>query len=587
MIPGSSGSPAENGLGGGVGRAVREPRARASGAGYLRGTEAGGADPPPGSGRSAPAQLHLWEWSSVTWAAESKIESEDPQRQRLLGIYYTPVELAALLVGWALRDGGRSVLDPSAGGCVFLKEADRLLAAGGVTDRGRWLQGYDIDPRALDHARLAGLPEDCVTTADFLAQDAPTSSKFGAVVGNPPYVRHHWLKGASRLAAHRSAAEAGVELPGTSSSWAYFVVHATRFLADRGRMALVLPTAAREARYSAPVRALLLRRFASVRWFTLHERVFDGTDEIAVVLLADGEGPGVEAHLDVATVDALGTALRGEPPSPPPTHASAVLKELLADERCSRLGMLARIRIGVVTGSNEFFVRSPADNLLPRLGDSHHRPIVSATRHVAGLRLRPGDMDELRRQGERVVLVHGAGPESPALSEWIASGVEAGVHETYKCRRRKPWYAVPHVSEIPDAFATCSRSLSPKLVANDCRALTTNALHGVFWNPNVVSSDVVVGAMSSVVALQAEMLARHYGGGVLKVEPSIWNALAVPVVRGAGDAIAEIDALARADEARARVAADELVLREGLGASQADVKALQGQVKHLAALRRP
>ena len=85
--------------------------------------------------------------------------------------------------------------------------------------------GVDIDPSCIETARDSELLiEDNCVEADFLAAssgDLP-GSPYAAIVGNPPYVRHHWIAGEQRKSAQAVAAESSVPLPGTASLWAYF-----------------------------------------------------------------------------------------------------------------------------------------------------------------------------------------------------------------------------------------------------------------------------------------------------------------------------------------------------------------------------
>ena len=198
--------------------------------------------------------------------ADSRIFGDPPSvnPRRLLGKYYTPDRLADLLVRWALADASGSVLDPSCGGCAFLNAAARVLSERAVENPGQLLYGVDVDPSAADFARRSALLDGahCIT-GDFLGTcpaDLP-GGPFAAVVGNPPYVRHHWLKGARREAARAVAAECTEPLPATASTWAYFVLHALTFLAPGGRLAMLVPEAILQARYAEPLRVTLAERF--------------------------------------------------------------------------------------------------------------------------------------------------------------------------------------------------------------------------------------------------------------------------------------------------------------------------------------
>ena len=53
-------------------------------------------------------------------------DGSDVSPRRLFGVYYTPDNLASVLVRWALADKPGPVLDPSYGGCAFLRQRCRF-----------------------------------------------------------------------------------------------------------------------------------------------------------------------------------------------------------------------------------------------------------------------------------------------------------------------------------------------------------------------------------------------------------------------------------------------------------------------------
>jgi hypothetical protein len=85
--------------------------------------------------------------------------------------------------------------------------------------------------------------------------------------------------------------------------------------------------------------------------------------------------------------------------------------------------------------------------------------------------------------------------------------------------------------------------------------------------------------------LAAELVGRHYGGGVLKLEPS--EAIHLPVFRAGGpELLNELDLLAREKGLpAARARADEVVLRECLGLTRSEIKSLVSGVAFLQAHR--
>jgi type I restriction-modification system DNA methylase subunit len=186
--------------------------------------------------------------SGTVTPTDLRAVSAEVAARRLLGAYYTPDDVARVITRWALNGSKGPVLDPSCGGGAFMRAAVRELRALGDAAPADKTYGVDVDPECLAAIREGGevAAERCVVE-DFLAlsPEALDGAPFHAIVGNPPYVRHHWLKGDARAAAYaaRDAHAEPVKLAGTASLWAYFVVHSLGFLSPGGRLAMLVPEA--------------------------------------------------------------------------------------------------------------------------------------------------------------------------------------------------------------------------------------------------------------------------------------------------------------------------------------------------------
>ena len=527
-------------------------------------------------------------------------------RRRILGAYYTPDHLAEVMVRWALAGGVGTVLDPSYGGCAFLDAAVSVLRQGNPNGSGGEVYGVDVDPLCVDYvSRSDGLIDANCIVADFLEAspaDLP-GSPFAAIVGNPPYVRHHWIKGGQWDSARAVAADATVPLPATASLWAYFLLHSLDFLAPGGRLAMLVPEAILQADYAAPLRETLAERFGRTSLIYIRDRLFDGTDEpVVVVACADFGGQGDVTEEAIECVEDLEAVLadangRGRVPSSVGVRGQWVGAEALellsgveGRRRVCRLSEFATVRVGLVTGANSHFIRSKHDLDALDVPQEARHPIVARTRWLSGLALGTGDHEALVEKGARALLVRPPDSADDALvGPWIEEGLAEEVDGRYKCALRDDWFRV-ELPPTPDAFATCTRLGSPLLVLNRGSCHCSNAIHRVQWKPEppVSPEAVAVGFLTSVVGLWAELHGRRYGGGVLKIEPGTLNRIPVPLVPGAEDVFPKLDRLLRSGaEEKARDLADERVLRDGLGMTPDQIQCLRKARSQLITQRRP
>ena len=372
-----------------------------------------------------------------------------------------------------------------------------------------------------------------IEVGDFFATDL--AGHFDAVIGNPPYIRYQDFSGQARARSRKAALALGVKLTGLSSSWAAFVVHATRNLAPNGRLGLVLPAELLSVNYASEVREFLLRRFGRVRLVAFDELLFRDALEDVVLLLAEGSGSTDQIELyrarnasrlrdiDAESWTVVGASGDGKwMTSLIPEAATDVYTDVSTSNSFVSLAGWGHPYLGAVTGNNRWFTLSTLAAVQVGLTDNDLLRISPpGSRHLRGLTFTSKAWDQLCADGRPVYLFRPTNPASAAASKRITEGEESGVHNAYKCRVREPWWLVPLV-EPPDLFFTYMNHLAPQLVTNRAGVHILNSVHGMKLQRTVrqIGMDLLPMAMlNSVTLLGAELIGRAYGGGMLKLEP--------------------------------------------------------------------
>ena len=105
-------------------------------------------------------------------------------------------------------------------------------------------------------------------------------------------------------------------------------------------------------------------------------------------------------------------------------------------------------------------------------------------------------------------------------------------------------------------------------------ATCTNAIHRVdLVDGQIGAAALAVASWTSLAQLSAELVGRSYGGGVLKLELGEASLLRLPILPGAAHALGEVEeAFLAGGQQAARKRADDLLLREGLGLTNKEVK---------------
>lgn len=529
-----------------------------------------------------------------------------------LGRYYTPEPIAEALARWAIDGDDPRVLDPCYGGGVFLHCALRRLSELGVDDAPRRLFGVDVDPDAAPHLHpllVAGAIPRQFVTGDFFSTTCQSLgvSGFSAIIGNPPYVRHHDLPRDLEQKASAVLGRDGIRIRRTASYWAYFVLRCMMMLRPGGRMALVLPSSFLHAAYADDVRRLLIEGFSRIHISIIQQRVYADCQEEAIILLAEGRG-GTSSGIRVSMVDEMsqladGPSIHcgrscddnGQPllSAVLPPDAAAAYREVSRYSSVSRLGDIARITLGVVTGGNRFFVvDEPTLAEYPGLRP-YARPVVSHSRQLAGIRFGEQDFAQIDQTGQRchlLVLTPEADRE-PSVSEYLSTPAAGRASSTFKARARKPWYCLRDVLG-PPAFLTYMTGLSPRIVTNETGADSTNTLHRLTSRDNQpVDWDLVaLASLSTISAVSSELVGRSYGGGVLKLEPGEAKHLLIPAVELSEPArsrlFASVDKLVRQGRRNEATALVDQLVCERHDTAKSCLAALQRALRILRARRR-
>ncbi|MCK8607904.1 class I SAM-dependent DNA methyltransferase [Agromyces sp. C10] len=461
------------------------------------------------------------------------------------GAFFTPPEITRFVSEWAIRDKADSVLEPSAGDAAFLVEAVRRLRELGAEAPD--VYGAEIHEHSAQVARArveaaGGTPH--IAVDDFFRVE-PTGT-YAAAIGNPPYVRYQDFAGDSRARARRAALRGGVNLTGLASSWAAFTVHSALFLRKGGRLGLVLPAELLSVNYAASIRKFIFERFSEVRLVLFTEQVFPEAEADVVLLLAEGfhEGSTVSATVhevrDASGLASLGAGLTFTPSDPSEkwtsllVNAGAVepLHSLTAGGHFTHLEKWGDTTLGIVTGNNRYFTLTGEQ--VTELGldrDEVVRISPAGSSHLRGLGLTEEMLGVLDANGRATWLFR---PAASAMSAgargYVNFGKQTAVDQAYKCRVRNPWFRVPLVSPA-DLLLTCMNADTPRLTTNWAGAHHLNSVHGVYLTAELRSlgRDLLpLASLNSVTLLNAEMVGRSYGGGILKIEPREADRWAMP-----------------------------------------------------------
>ena len=495
-----------------------------------------------------------------------------PTYQKLRGGYYTPAAIADFLARWAVQSPTAQILEPSCGDGSCLEAATHALLELGAERSAiaNLIHGVEIEALEAQQAerrlQALGIPQTpeqihrgdfftyCEThllEAPFFTTELSAKRSFGAIIGNPPFIRYQNFPKQYERAAFELMRHAGLHPNRLTNAWVPFLVVSTLLLRERGRLAMVIPAELLQVNYASEIREFLSRSYRQITLVTFRGLVFDDIQQEVVLLLADRNGhkshgiktlelDGIE-ELSSCDVDAL-RDLELKPISCDTekwtqyflsTEEILLLRSLRSNTRLTTSGRVIDVDVGIVTGDNEFFALTK-QAVEARSLDSYVQPIISRSNHLQGILLSHTDwLANAAKQAPVYLFMPAALPfvELPkAVRAYIAEGESRAVNRGYKCRIRTPWYKV-RSGWAPDAFMLRQVHGYPKIVLNETSASCTDTVHRVRFRPGVDGRLVAAAFVNSLTFAFAELTGRSYGGGVLTFEPSEAESLPLPLAQ--------------------------------------------------------
>lgn len=467
--------------------------------------------------------------------------------QKEAGAYYTPDPVVTSLLKWAVRSEEDRLLDPSCGDGRFIAGHRNAV-------------GIEQDYHATQTA-MARAPWALVHEGDFFAWAGETAERFECAAGNPPFIRYQTFNGETRKRALELCTRLGADFSGLASSWAPFLVAAAALLKPGGRMAFVVPAEIGHAPYAAPLLDYLVGHFATVQVVAVRSKLFPDLSEDCWLLYADGFGattqhirfsalesfrPSARPPREYVTVgvrewrDAWNRRLR-------PFLISQQMRDLYLDialaNKAPRLGDLASVGIGYVSGANDFFHLRPSEAEKWDIPAALLHPTVRNGRALPPSRVTASVVERWKRNDDAVLLLKLPKMDDVPRAVRRYLDTEAGqtARQAYKCRVRDPWYSVPDV-QIPDFFLSYMSGLEPNLVRNDANCTCTNSVHSVRLK-SATARPYLSSWGSPFVHLSCELQGHPLGGGMLKLEPREATQILLPdpaiIRRADNDVIAD------------------------------------------------
>lgn len=494
----------------------------------------------------------LWTSSPVPLAKDANRDQFDlsAEQARTGNLVLTPPELVKDIVEYSLDVHGDKPIrfgDPAFGSGIFFAVVNRLVPKTRVADA----TVVELnDQRAAFAANLWKARGLEVLNGNFLTAMPETQWTF--VLANPPYVRSQQLEDELKtVSADLIRDSIGIQVPKRANLFVYFVLSAHRWLAPGATAAWLLPADFMETTYAQVLRDYLTDRVQLVRVHSYDptEMRFENVRVAASVIIFKNEPPDQDKPALLSRGGNLAV----------PAESHWVSAEQLSRSRNWRrvssgihvdssstsptLSDVFRIRRGIATGANRFFVLSKEE--VENLGIEKHEltPLLPRPRFMPqdGVVKRHRDGSPANNKApflidsdEELKVLSERAPNLARYLKEAPRDVTGGVLVS----RRRPFYkqesrAVPQLVASPMGHFGASSS-PVRFFVNQSNAKVLNNYLALYSRYRTSGSFTRQEAMRLFEILQSidpneyRIWGREYSGGMFKLEPRALGKVRLP-----------------------------------------------------------
>jgi adenine-specific DNA-methyltransferase len=461
------------------------------------------------------------------------------EKLRDKGQFWTPNWLAKAMVAYVAKDTNL-VFDPATGRGAFFEALQSLELPINYF-------GTDIDEEVLQDP-IYNHPSCCVEKRDFIKD--PPQKKFKAIIGNPPYIRHHRISKETKETLKRLATSVlGFPIDGRAGYHIYFLIQALHSLGPNGRLAFVMPADTCEGTFARDLWQWITTHYCLECAITFDKQAtpFPQVDTNAMVFMIKNAKPE-KAFTWVKVLepseDELLTFVKSEFAQRTFSTLEIETRELgealqTGLSRPKQQGVVssyqlkdfAKVMRGIATGANEFFFLTTEQARDLNISDDYLKLAVGRTRDVLGSSLTTKDIKELEHKGRPTLLLSIASHTQIAktVQSYLKKGEELELPERSLIKQRKPWYKMEERKVPPLLFAYLGRRNS-RFIKNEVGALPLTGFFCVYpFSENVDHIHNLWQALNHPDTLEnLKLVGKSYGSGAIKVEPRSLERLAIP-----------------------------------------------------------
>ncbi|KAA3655503.1 MAG: SAM-dependent DNA methyltransferase [Chloroflexi bacterium] len=471
---------------------------------------------------------------------QAELDAAKTQAERnRLGQFATPSSLAHAILVETKRflesDTSIHFLDPAFGTGAFYSA---LLA---IYDNEliEKAEAYEIDPHYGNSAQELWQTHNLnLHLADF-TRAKPAKQKVNLLVCNPPYVRHHHIPTENKKYLRQKT---DYKLSGLSGLYAYFLLLAHDWLTNNGIGCWLIPSEWMDVNYGQQIKQYLTTQVKLLRIhrFATDMPQFEDALVSSTVVWYQKTAPNKNEPVNFTSGQLLSQPSlekkipfhRLEPKTKWAHLFQANEPPALKDSPLY-LSDLFKIKRGIATGANKFFILTPEQISTYKLPPQFLKPILPSPRYLQRNEITAED-DGTPIISKRFFLLDCNLPEQtikihyPTLWQYLQFGREQEIDKRYLCRHRRRWYEQEERPPAPILCTYMGRNQQPfRFIRNHSMATAPNVYLMLYPTPllnhHLMQDETLLQQiwnwLTQVNGKTFKKIGRSYGGGLFKLEP--------------------------------------------------------------------
>lgn len=406
-----------------------------------------------------------------------------------LGQVYTKRNVADFMVGLFSLTSNAKVLDPCFGRGVFIRS---------LLDNTHFaVEGIEIDNESFNLFNNPNPARCTLKNGDFF----DSNGEYDGIIMNPPYVRQEEINELSSLGVTKQKLQSSCELMSISSKanlYMYFILKSILMLRENGELIAIFPDTWTNTPVGKQFREQMNIYGCITELYDVEGSAFEGVPMVDVCIIKYVKGMSGNTINMILRINDAGTIM-----ATPDIGMESKSKNNLIN-----LKRIAKIRRGITTGANRFFISPPIST------QDHQVNIISSPKNIKGYSSEHCFLDKLLaiKYGEKITE-----EETTYLNNCANVIIREGKPLTLKkmINRGLPWYhiSIPKPSDIIFSY----------IIRNSLKFILNEGGHIVRDNFYMISSSynkyMLLALLNNYyVYEQLEHCGKKYGKGVLKLQ---------------------------------------------------------------------